>query len=358
MGSKPNSVQLVAVDDGYLQVKLARFDDSGEITTMSLPSRAERGVSLRSMDGMDVGAYRTDGDLTWTVAPEIKGETTRTEDYPTSSLLRVLVHHALIQGGYGGKTILLATGLPVASFYAEGGVNKSLIEQKKANLAGTVTPLDQSVSTAKVVAQRVYPQAIMAYTDHVLDAAGNLIDGRKDMRVGVVDVGGRTTDYAVVMPDNKSPVVDMHRSGSVDIGVLNIIDALRPALLTRFGVREISDSVLSEVVRTGKLRAYGKEEDASAELAKASHDVAERVAAEAQRRFESGFDLDVILYVGGGAEVLSKALSQYKHVHVAENPHAANARGLLKYIAYVDKEGREIHQGNASLRLIQGGNGD
>ena len=53
---------------------------------------------------------------------------------------------------------------------------------------------------------------------------------------------------------------------------------------------------------------------------------------EAKRHFGSGADLDVILFVGGGAAFMSKLTSYFPNARVLPDPEYANARGMYKYL--------------------------
>jgi hypothetical protein len=49
-----------------------------------------------------------------------------------------------------------------------------------------------------------------------------------------------------------------------------------------------------------------------------------------QKRIGSAYDVDAIMFIGGGAEVMAEALRQYQQVFIPEAPSLANALGALK----------------------------
>ncbi|WP_240533981.1 hypothetical protein [Aeromonas veronii] len=63
--------------------------------------------------GRNGGFYQTEEGGAYTVNEHLQNyEDTRFKEYPKSALNRVLVHHALRQAGFGGKNVVIATGLP------------------------------------------------------------------------------------------------------------------------------------------------------------------------------------------------------------------------------------------------------
>ncbi len=329
------AMPLVAVDDGFADIKAAWFVEN-QMHTLSHPAIARRGVDINDMQGGPVGAYETDGD-SFTVYRHAAGaEPTRTENYSTSSLNRVLVHHVLRTAGFGGQPIAVATGLPVRDFYINGRPNVSLIQAKSKSITTAIASLSGE-PMPQIAASYVYPQAMMAWIDYVTADDGELNESLAQQVVAVVDVGGRTTDFAVLLPGaDGRPLVDHKRSGSIDLGVLNIHDVLLPKLLNEFKAREMPTSKLDEAVRTRSMRAFGKQHDVAAHVEAASRDVASRLLSETEKRLGSAVDIDTVLFVGGGAEVLSGALKSYPHITVPSTPEFANARGLLKYLTYCE----------------------
>lgn len=341
---------IVAVDDGYAEVKVAAEVD-GKLRSGSVPSRAARGAVVTSASGAQVATYRSEGEV-YCAWPAAQTEPTRIEEYPTSTLNRVLVQHALCDWQtLRGLSVSVATGLPVGAFYRGGVVNRELVARKRESLMKPVEVLGgQGVQVAEVF---VYPQALSAWVDYMLDDEGERNEARWGQAVGVVDVGGRTTDFAVVLPGpGGAPAIDHRRSGSVDLGVLDVVDALRPVLMGKLGAREIPESVVVEAVATNRVRAFGDFTDVSEEVRAAAADVVARVSSETQQRFGSGADLDVVLFVGGGAVVMSEALAYLRHARVPKNPAHANARGMWKYARFVDEDARDARP---TRRAVAGG---
>lgn len=332
-----------AVDDGYARIKAAQFAAPGVIATTWIPAVAKRGRLLTTADDRALGAYRVGEDasgepVVFTVSPNLAGEAepTRIEAYPESDLNRALVHHVLCKAGAGGQDVALATGLPMSAYF-----NAGAIAGKQANLQKAVVA-EGGEAVANIKLHQVYPQALMAWVDHVLDATGEPIFDdvqkckRQDLRIGVVDVGGRTTDFAVVHLDGTTPVIDRVRSGSVDLGLLEVVKRLRELILAEHKLRDLPDAMVEAALADKSLRIYGQPYDVSKQVAQAAAETASRLVTETQTKLGSAADLDRVVYVGGGAVILRDALQTYPHVFVAEAPEFSNARGMLKYMAFID----------------------
>jgi plasmid segregation protein ParM len=198
----PNPVIPVGVDDGYHQTKVVL----GNGVTLSIPSTARLGrpdvLSLGRDGQADVQEYETE-EVRYS-AGRIEGEDTVFNEYPHSPLNRVIVHHALRMAGLSGKPVNLVTGLPVDSYFLKGrqaGPNKTLIERKIASLAVPVTPCDDT-APVEVRYHMVLAEGLAAYFDYVVDVDAAGVVSRNRVRekeqVAIIDIGGRTSDYAVI----------------------------------------------------------------------------------------------------------------------------------------------------------------
>lgn len=326
--SKPH---FVGVDDGHYSIKL--IGDNKEMIT--IPSRGMQGRHTIATGDDDEGFYQTEG-VSYTVNEYLQNaEDTRFNDYPKSNLNRVLVHHALCIAGFGGKNVSIATGLPVSYYYLNSGEkNEALIESKVRSLSKPVT---SAKPTAKIVHNVVTTEAIAAYFDQLMDMDGHPSDDYEelaDAMVGVIDVGGKTTDCAVVYPGGKA--VDSARSGSNDNGVLKLNAAVDSKLRTAFELDNVVPRMIESAIRHGKVKISGKEHDVSAMVNEEKQKLADAIMAGVRTKIGSGKDLDFILFVGGGAIVLRDQLaSHFPHARFPDRPEFANARGMYKIAKYI-----------------------
>jgi len=342
---------IVAVDDGYALIKCAYWGVDGKLTCLSIPSAAVRGRLVSDGDDRSAGAYSVGVDergatVEFTIASRgISGdiEPTRIANFPESDLNRALVHHVLVRAGFGGQNIVLGTALPMRGYFVPGA-QASKIE----SLAKPVTSLGGQ-PVANIAHQHVYAQALSAWVDHVIDENGEPIIeksslgtvDRRDLVVGVVDVGGRTTDFAVIWVTDGEPMLSRQQSGSVDLGMLDVMARLKPAVNQKFGLNDITELQLENALRTGVIRLWGEDNDVRELIAEAATDTARRLVTEVQRALGSGSNLDRMLFVGGGSVVLREALArEYQHIVVSDEPGFANARGMLKYMTFIDPKAK------------------
>jgi len=332
--SKPKP-QFVGVDDGHYSIKVVREDGK----CFAIPSRARVGRHIINWQSKadDSGFYETQEGNVYTVSSDLTDPSdTRFSDYPKSELNRVLVYHALNTAELGGQDVVITTGLPINSYYlAEGRRNDALIQAKRANLRRSVSRGEMPV--AHIVENLVTTEAISAYFDQLMDIDGNPSKNYDEMMgatVGVIDIGGKTSDSAVVMPGGQQ--VDTNRSGSSDIGVLRLNDYVKSRLVEKFELDTLPPKFVESAIRHGKVKLFGSDKDVSNLVAAEKLKVVEEVMSTVRHRIGSGADLDFVLFVGGGAVVLEKELKAiYPHGRVVEDPLFANARGMFKIAKYV-----------------------
>lgn len=331
----------VACDDGFAYTKVAYFED-GIIKTFSIPSRGRSGASLETSSGEPIDAYHVDGH-TYTVSDRLSAyDTTEFDDYPHSPLNRAIIQHALLKAGVPVARVKLGVTLPFARFFANPAVAN---DQRKVSLVKPVKSLssDRSIQVGDV---KTFPEAAIAWFDAVLDERGNETDLMNE-KIAIVDIGGRTTDIAVMIP-GEALAIDQAKSGTVELGVLAVLKEIRFAIAHRLSKElsvngdvvinpdDVTMSVAETALRTGKARAWGKQHDFTNEVALSIEKIAKQIVGAVQNKLGSAMDIGQIIMIGGGANVMSGALSKYPQVHISNQPEFANARGVLKYLAFVD----------------------
>lgn len=335
----------VAVDDGYANTKVAFFNDKG-IQTSFIPSiygNADLGHFESDMNGHALNTYRTaehdqDVDLSarFCVSGNLSNPTdTRAGTYPVSPANRCVVHHAMYAAGVTPDhydSINLAVTLPISAYFS--AEREALIEKRKASLSMPVfreQGLSDIVKMLDVAAVHVLPEAIMAYFDHLIDDKGDL-SADEDAVVAVVDVGGHTTDIAVVQPGGN---ISRDRSSSIPLGILKYIERVQELVLQSHKIRITPKHVNTAIQNNGIVNIRGQREDLTSFLSSASEIIARELRAQVAQVLGDDTDVDCILYVGGGSKVLGRTLSQHPNVVIPADPHYANARGALKYMTFV-----------------------
>ena len=324
---------LVAIDDGYAQTKLVGANPNGgpEIRKTFRTSVRSGRYGLNALGGGAIGGYRTIEGEEFTVSDLIESENTQFDGFHTSTLNRVLIAHALAHSGYGGMDVELITGLPVADYFVgDGSIDVEKIDAKRKNLQLGVSSLSGS-PLANIKTVEVGCQAVSAWLDYML---GDDLQYRREVegKVAVVDIGGRTTDIALVVSENGSPMIDHSKSGTNNVGVLDVYKALTELLRTKFKIRDdIPLSILDTAVRTSKIKLFGKSVEIDDLVTDALKDVQGKIQREIDRRIGSAATLNAVVFVGGGSALLNTIAGSLANGVLAEDPEFANARGLLKY---------------------------
>jgi plasmid segregation protein ParM len=329
---------LVAIDDGYAQTKLWGKSPNGSQESVRYMMRSSvrpgRFGLVSLSDGASVGTYRTEEGEEFTVSEDIESESTQFDGFHTSPMNRVLVHHALAAAGYGGKRVTLWTGLPISDFFSRGRKDDAKIAAKRNNLMKTISHESGGDPLTELVDVRVGCQALASFYDYALDDHCQERNVSVD-KVAVVDIGGRTTDVALVL-DGQS--LDPRRSGTENIGVLDVYSTLSELLRTEFKTRDDYPLAMLDVaVRTGSVKLWGKPQDVKHLVEKAVQEQQGKIARDLERRLGSGSDLDTVLFVGGGSALFHGLANVFPNAEVAEDSEFANARGLFKYALYVSK---------------------
>lgn len=323
----------VGIDDGYAAIKMAWItEEMTEPKYLTFPSRVGIGATMTDIKGVPRNAYETNGQM-YTVLPSSPSVDTRFEDYPTSDINRVLVHHALNQAGLSGMEVSLCTGLPPGAFFGQqSGANDALIQRKIASLSKPVRSLAPTKSP-RIVKQDVYPEAVAAVVDHMISDDGSMAVDMEGAWA-VLDIGGRTTDCVIVTRGEFGVEIDHTRSGSHDVGVLKAIEKIGRRVADEHEVATDDIAGLNNCIRTGMIKVWGREHDISRHVESVLKEVGEEILMFVKRKIGSGAAFEKLLVVGGGAECFKGVLGKYPSSHIPENASFANARGMLKQVRF------------------------
>lgn len=323
----------VGCDDGHFGIKLCLPDFS----QLYIPSRIAAGAVI-SLDDADANCYEASGQ-TYTVSNALQSIDTRFPDYPLSDVNRVLVNHALIKAGLGGKSIKLVTGLPVQDYYIGGQRNDTFIERKRKSLTdGVVTNRNEAVMLPRIVAHQVISEGIAAFYDLLVGKDGNVNgvvhDQVSNGAIAVIDIGGKTTDSAVII--NGGMGIDASRSGTANLGGLSLNVAVEQRLKQVLNVEGLAPRQIEDATTKYTVRAFGKEHDVADAVREEKRALAAQIIGECRRRMRDAADLEAVYFVGGGSMLLRDELKGlFPHAVFVEDPQFANARGMLKFAKYI-----------------------
>lgn len=333
MGEWAGHDAVVGIDDGFNNTKIVLENGACFIQ----PSRAASGNARTfALNGTPspVLEYQTEGEIFH--AGPIDGQPTRHDDYPVSVINRIVVHHALHEAGVSGQKLGAISGLPVRMFFQKGGKikpNEKLIDGKTRNLQ---TPVDApGRSPVKIVSHQVLPEGFAAWFDYIITEEGGLpkLDKERERHpIAIIDIGGRTTDYAVIC--DKSVQIDS--SGSIEAGMLKIRDQVSDMIVEKFDCDVPTQKLLDAALAAGKVRLAGREHNVTDLVSQACRDVLHSIRAEAQTKLGKGAELERVIFIGGGTQALGGNLDGwFPHQEVPEKPIYANARGMAKFAKYV-----------------------
>jgi plasmid segregation protein ParM len=331
-----DGVRYAGVDDGHYGIKV--WLDTGE--KFFVESRITSGSDVINIsDSTGNNWYQSEDGKEYVVGGTMPAVDTRFAGYAVSDINRVLVNHALMLAGLGDAEVSIMTGLPVSDYYIANQMNADLIGRKrKSLLEHRVMNRNSDIAMPKIVGHNVISEAIAAYFDLVIDDNGDerqeIVELVERGPIGLIDIGGKTTDFAVVVGGQS---IDPARSGTDNFGGLSLNKAVEARLKEAFSVRALSPRQIDEAVRDGKLRIFGQERDCAEIVAIEKRILAQHIKDAAARKMGDGADLEAIFFVGGGSLLLREELKDlYPHARFVDDPQFANARGMLKAVKYLN----------------------
>lgn len=196
------------------------------------------------------------------------------------------------------ETVDLALGLPIKQF---AGLRKDLIEKLQGKEYHVEFTKENETNKRDIIIRsvQVFPEGVTGYLHYAKDIV-DLIAGRD---VVLVDVGGNTTDIALVQ-GNKAT-----NPYSVSIGTINIYDAIKKSL-------EIDERFLGKVeIKREKIQDYidkgfylnGEKQDIKKNI-DASVGLFKQIYNELKLNYP--ISTSAVVVMGGGAKLLGEAFKK------------------------------------------------
>ncbi|MBU1751570.1 MAG: ParM/StbA family protein, partial [Chloroflexi bacterium] len=232
----------------------------------------------------------------------------------------------------------IVTGLPVAFF--EG--DKVKVRDRLLGDHRTKRP-NRRAQMFKVTEAHVIPQPFGTLLSVCLDDRGAIVDqALATGKVGVVDIGGKTTNLLSV---NRLAEISAE-TDSVNVGAWDMVRSVRRYLSNECPDLDIRDHEIIEAVIARQVKYYGQPVDLTAEVNKTLEPMADQVMAAASEMWNGGAGLDAILIAGGGALLLGPYIApQFNRVagrpdfaRVVPDPVFANARGYWRFAQRLARE--------------------
>ncbi|RDH41346.1 hypothetical protein B9G39_29290 [Zooshikella ganghwensis] len=276
----------------------------------------------------------------------------------TSDAIAVLGHAMLMLAGLGGRSLALATNLPLVHergiSYFKLNQQTGLFEQnheliaKRAGLFQQVPiqPHNPNHQLANVTHASCFAEMFSAYVNAVCDNEGQV--NEKHNAVGYLDIGGGTTEIGII---KKHFQLDPSTAKTIPLGVLNVNDELYRLLVRQYPTYvdyfdpKRHRSVLSDIVETKRFWNGAEQVDVSDLVAEAVARVARDIVDEATKRLKHNFgQLNEIKIVGGGAYVFKDHLEALPYVNQdTSQVEFENACGLLKIMTFMSDQAQHIN---------------
>lgn len=256
-----------------------------------------------------------------------QGDISRYESDKTRIML-LAVSSSLIEDAEYGLNVV--TGLPIETYKGDPNGRKNI----KASLEGTyMFYVNGRLRTAHITVSRV-----------IMEGAGAAIgySSNEDIKQGVIDIGGRTTDLYV--SQGLTPLI--HESAGKAIGVHMASDLLSKNFEKKYGWK-LNASYLRQClfasVGNGKYPQVANEgmpvQDLSALTADALKKIGDEIvsfvsatwrSSEGNKKVASGFNS--VLLVGGGAYYFYEMLKEkIPHLVFIDSPEEANSYGYAVF---------------------------
>jgi plasmid segregation protein ParM len=248
-----------------------------------------------------------------------------------TNFAKIMAMAALSRLVSANDTINLVTGLPV-SFYRRhreelSGLLLGAHSLISLDSSGVRTEIPVTINQVRVI-----PQPFGSLFNLMMGETAELSDKRYVQgKIGVIDVGFRTTDYTISDKTKYSG----RGSGSSESGIARAFAMIAVKLLEQTGV-DVELYRMYDAVARGSIKIRGKTIDLRPLTEEAFSKLASAIATEVDRLWADDWDIDLIVVTGGGGAVLAPYLQPLLSGEVlAIDPTADsrlnNVRGYWKY---------------------------
>ncbi len=226
---------------------------------------------------------------------------------------------ARLVGGF--VPVNLVTGLPIGYYRKYKDELASILQgEHKVVLTGADGKSQEKVVSVNKV--RVIPQPIGSLFQLMLNDLGDLGDKRLvKEKIGVIDVGFRTSDYTVSDKMRYSE----RGSRTTDSGIARAFSVIAAKLREKSGVN-VELYRLYDAVDRGSIKIRGKEYELKSLTEQVFGQLAAAVANEVDRLWVDDWDMDAMAITGGGGAVLAKYLEPLLNGHILTLDSGGDAR--------------------------------
>lgn len=222
----------------------------------------------------------------------------------------------------GSPEMNIVTGLPVSFFSDREIVRTRLLGEHKVQRAG------RRAQSLRVTRCRVIPQPYGTLLSMCLGNHGRVTNTELATgHVGVVDVGGKTTNLLSV-----SRLSEISRETvSIPLGAWDVVRAVKTWLAEHCPALNVRDHQVITAIVDREVSYYGTPVDLTEIVEQTLSPMAEQVLSEATQLWNGGAGLNVILITGGGARLLGpRIVEHFPHGVIVDDPVYANSIGYYK----------------------------
>jgi plasmid segregation protein ParM len=236
---------------------------------------------------------------------------------------------ARLVGGF--IPINLVTGLPIG-YYRQHKDELARILQGEHKVALIDAAGKRQERTVNINKVRVIPQPFGSMFNLMLNDLGDLGDKRLvKEKVGIIDVGFRTSDYTISDKMRYSE----RGSRTTDSGIARAFNVIATKLREKSGV-SVELYRLYDAVDRGAIKIRGKEYELKALTEQVFSQLAGAVANEIERLWADDWDMDAMVITGGGGAVLARYLTPLLNGHVlpvdpSKDARLCNVQGYWKF---------------------------
>ena len=179
------------------------------------------------------------------------------------------------------------------------------------------------------------PQPIGSVFNLLMDDRGKITNMElKKQKIGVVDIGFRTTDFAIL---DKLQYLE-RGSSTLDIGISNSFKVITNKLQQQAGVN-VELYRMYDAIDMGSIKIRGKEYDISNLRDQMYAQSAGTIAKNINRLWAEDWDIDTIILSGGGGKELAKYIQPLIEgnvipIDINTDGRLNNVQGYLKFGQY------------------------
>jgi len=242
----------------------------------------------------------------------------------------------------------VVSGLPVG-FYKQ--YHDRFRDALKGRHTITYHSPDGNRMTKKFVIENVQmlPQPMGSVLNLLMNEAGQITDTElAKQKIGVVDIGFRTTDYTII---DRLRYVE-RSSRTMDSGISRAYAVIANKLRENSGVN-VELYRLFDAVRKGTIKMRGQGFNFAKIRDQIYAQLATTIAGDMDRLWASDWDIDTIVLTGGGCQDMAAHLQPLitGNIRTAPNkndPRLSNVEGYLKYGRYVAAQKERDQQDSPS----------